>query len=361
MAKRKNGKYDIKIESVIFVPAPGTTCFDEFKEVIEMSKQSFHQHTGDVSSTTRSDDSAEIHPNTASDLHNYVTILASMYRCNEFHSFDHACHVSMSVTKLLDRLVSSDLTDHDLKRVTGGKGSHHHLDFSSYGINTDPLAQFALVFSALIHDVDHRGCSNMQLCKEDKNMASRYRSKSVAEQNSLDLAWDLLMSPQFSGLRHDLFGTQEELRRFRQFIVNAVLATDIFDKELNDLRKARWEKAFSTTADHVASSQNDDTKATIVIEHIMQASDVSHTMQHWHIYQKWNKRLFKEMYVTFQDGRMAVDPSTFWYHGELAFFDNYVIPLAEKLKECKVFGVSADEYLNYAGKWIISCETHIIG
>jgi hypothetical protein len=30
-------------------------------------------------------------------------------------------------------------------------------------------------------------------------------------------------------------------------------------------------------------------------------------------------------------------------------FDNYVIPLARKLKECNVFGVSSDEYLNYAG------------
>ena len=30
------------------------------------------------------------------------------------------------------------------------------------------------------------------------------------------------------------------------------------------------------------------------------------------------------------------------------FFDYYIIPLAKKLKECGVFGVSSDEYLNYA-------------
>ena len=45
---------------------------------------------------------------------------------------------------------------------------------------------------------------------------------------------------------------------------------------------------------------------------------------------------------------MGSDPSTFWYNGELGFFDNYIIPLAKKLKECGVFGVSSDEYLNYA-------------
>jgi len=45
---------------------------------------------------------------------------------------------------------------------------------------------------------------------------------------------------------------------------------------------------------------------------------------------------------------MAKDPSEFWYKGEIGFFDNYVIPLAKKLKECEIFGVSSDEYLNYA-------------
>jgi len=34
--------------------------------------------------------------------------------------------------------------------------------------------------------------------------------------------------------------------------------------------------------------------------------------------------------------------------GELWFFDNYVIPLAHKLKDCGVFGVSSAEYLQYA-------------
>jgi hypothetical protein len=85
-----------------------------------------------------------------------------------------------------------------------------------------------------------------------------------------------------------------------------------------------------------------------VIEHVIQASDVAHTMQHWHIYQRWNQRLFDETYTAYKNGRCEKDPSEGWYKGELWFFDNYVIPLAKKLKECGVFGVSSDEYLNYA-------------
>ena len=54
------------------------------------------------------------------------------------------------------------------------------------------------------------------------------------------------------------------------------------------------------------------------------------------------------MYMAYKAGRMGADPSAFWYKGEIGFFDNYVIPLAKKLKECQVFGVSSDECLNYA-------------
>ena len=89
-------------------------------------------------------------------------------------------------------------------------------------------------------------------------------------------------------------------------------------------------------------------KATIVIEHLIQASDISHTMQHWHIYRKWNERLFCELNEAFKAGRMSKNPAEFWYKGELAFFDNYIIPLTSKLKECNVFGVSSAEYLSYA-------------
>ena len=54
------------------------------------------------------------------------------------------------------------------------------------------------------------------------------------------------------------------------------------------------------------------------------------------------------MYRAFLDGRADKDPCEGWYKGELGFFDFYIIPLAKKLKDCGVFGVSSDEYLTYA-------------
>lgn len=125
------------------------------------------------------------------------------------------------------------------------------------------------------------------------------------------------------------------------------MATDIMDKDLKALRNNRWNKAFHQGGVH-ADQNNTNRKATIVIEHLIQASDVAHTMQHWHVYRLWNENLFAELLKAFEEGRSGKNPAEFWYEGEIGFFDFYIIPLARKLKECGVFGVSSDEYLNYA-------------
>eukprot|EP00980_Cylindrotheca_fusiformis_P022687 scaffold9574_cov91-Cylindrotheca_fusiformis.AAC.1 len=83
----------------------------------------------------------------------------------------------------------------------------------------------------------------------------------------------MLMGKEYEALRACIYHTEDDLRRFRQLVVNTVMATDIVDKELQALRKARWETAFAETAGKDASLSSDDCKATIVIEHLIQASD----------------------------------------------------------------------------------------
>ena len=68
------------------------------------------------------------------------------------------------------------------------------------------------------------------------------------------------------------------------------------------------------------------------------------------VYRKWNENLFEENYRAFKEGRAEKDPSEFWAKGEIGFFDFYIIPLARKLKDCGVFGVSSGEFLDYAMK-----------
>ncbi|CAB9515789.1 Receptor-type guanylate cyclase gcy [Seminavis robusta] len=288
----------------------------------------------------------EIPSQVVKELHLLVSEIARLYNDNPFHNFDHASHVVMSVIKLTSRIVAT--SDND--QVESAAKLHDH----TYGITSDPLTQFACAFSALIHDADHVGVSNAQLVKEGTDLAVRYEGRSVAEQNSLDLSWELLMERRFETFRSFLFSDSAELTRFRQLVVNSVMSTDIVDKDMKTLRNGRWDKAFKKgdNVDFEDESKTDEVnrKATIVIEHIIQASDISHTMQHWHVYRKWNQNLFEELYVAYLNGRMDKDPATFWYKGEFGFFDFYIIPLTKKLKECGVFGVSSGEFLNYATK-----------
>lgn len=56
----------------------------------------------------------------------------------------------------------------------------------------------------------------------------------------------------------------------------------------------------------------------------MQASDVSHCMQHWGVYQKYNRRLFEERLQAYINNESQDDPRLSWYEGEISFFDNYI-------------------------------------
>lgn len=151
-------------------------------------------------------------------------------------------------------------------------------------------------------------------------MAAKYENHAVAEQNSLEISWNLLMDPKFGDLRSVIFHNDEtEMNRFRQLLVNCLMATDIFDKHLKGIREQRWDRAFHQEGFDDTESDKKNRKATIVIEHIIQASDVSHCMQHWHVYKKWNEKLFCEMFVAYKQGRSNDDPTKGWYKGELWF------------------------------------------
>jgi class 3 adenylate cyclase len=325
---------------------PGTTIIDEVKETITLPR-----FDAEAARHESRPEDIVLGQEVESELHDYVTTIAMMYRENPFHNFEHASHVTMSVVKLLSRIVApSDINvnTNDNKNGTGASTFASTLHDHTYGITSDPLTQFACIFSALIHDVDHVGVPNTQLIKENASIAALYKGKSVAEQNSVDIAWSLLMDERFENLQRTIYESDAEFKRFRELVVNSVMATDIMDKDLKALRNGRWEKAFNEAQGDNNLEEAVNRKATIVIEHLIQASDVSHTMQHWHIYRKWNVRLFEELYKAYLEGRAEIDPSEFWYKGEIGFFDFYIIPLAKKLKDCGVFGVSSYEYLDYA-------------
>jgi len=116
------------------------SVLSEVKEIISLPEYDGNEHKNEPDP-----DTIDLDDVVKKELGDYVASIASMYRFNPFHSFEHASHVTMSVVKLLSRIVAP--TD----EVNGDNMAslmHDH----TYGITSDPLTQFACVLSALIHD-----------------------------------------------------------------------------------------------------------------------------------------------------------------------------------------------------------------
>jgi hypothetical protein len=171
-------------------------------------------------------------------LQKYVTKILSGYRRVPYHSFEHAYQVIISSNKLMDLILQSQSTD-------SLKTSSTKLRFDE-----DPLMHLALLFAALIHDVDHQGVPNQQLVIENDPLALQYNDRSVAEQQSLSIAFTELLKEKYDELRNIMFPftfSGDGYRRFRGAVANLVLATDITSPEQGEIVKKKWAAAFSGT------------------------------------------------------------------------------------------------------------------
>ena len=292
---------------------------------------------------------------------------------------------------------------------------------STFGIATDPIIKFCLIYAALIHDVDHQGIPNRQLSRENHPLALLYNDKSIAEQNSLKVAFSTLMDPRFAELRHTLCPTSEDQFEFRRIVIDLVMCTDIASPERMQITKSKWAEAFGTKAvrpsdngmravSHTPASSSSEAIATVtasrprlvslrrnsvgtnptrqynrrakdggklgikralhlkgstiefystsgdtddpeavevrlrsssVLELMMNAADVAHTMQSFENFLKWNKRLYEELHEAYESGRCADgeedDPSKDWFGNQLGFYEIYILPLARRLRKCGAF------------------------
>lgn len=358
VAKRKAyGQETWDVEPVL-EQEEGKIVLDEVTEVIDLPMFKYYRSSPNPDSVVLPE-AAEMQ------LRDYVAAVSNAYHDNQYHCLQHASKVTTALTKLLSRIVATSLDELDAElgeeygeeddsledvQVTDNMAAmlHHH----TFGIASDPLTQFGLVFAALIHAVDHQGFTNKDELEAHPGLSVPYRNRSMVEQRSINKAWKKLMEPEFKELRRCIYKDEVELKRFRQVVVNAVLATDIDDTELQTLRMTRWEKTFSSGVRMTGRDTLTDVnrKATIVIEQLMQAAHIIHTMQPWIVYEKWSRRHYLEMHVAFKGEDSAIDPSTSWLKSELEFFDNYAIPLSVQLKDCDAFVVNQDEFLNYVLK-----------
>ena len=289
-------------------------------------------------------------PEVEPQLQEFCTVIASLYGNHAFHNFEHASHVLMSILRLFSRIM----------KPKGGVEETMEIKCArSYGLACDPLVFFSCLLAALVHDVDHPGVSNETYREENPTIGEFYGEKSVAEQNSIDLAWKLLMDERFGKLRRAIFRNEKEKMRFRMIFVNACMATDLMDTDRLEHNLERWTSVFGNReagGDGIPENTCAETcernlRATLVMEDLIRASNISHTLQHFQVFRKWNCRLFRESMLAYVSGRTNRNPAEYWYQQELDFFDGTVIPLARRLQSSGVFGRNSgvsNEYLDFA-------------
>lgn len=287
------------------------------------------------------------------ELFNYVSEICSKYRGVSYHNFEHASHV-LSSSDVLIRLLKEASSEDPKANI-----------FDSY-IYTCPMAHLALVFGALIHDADHQGVGNNQLLAENGDLSQKYNGESIAENNSIDIALNVLKESRFSSLRLCMFGSSDETltkteqaQLFERLLRDMILATDINSKDCRDRTLTKWKSAIETKTHDPpllqSVSQKTYLQVSSILEQLILASDVAHLMQSWPVFLKWGKKLYHEIWDARQAERGPEVPSN-WYQVQIDFFDFYILDLAKRLDQCGVFGrfgkIFFDNAVENRERWI---------
>ena len=200
-------------------------------------------------------------------LHDYVHWVAALYSQHPraYHNLEHTAHVIMSVIKCLHRMIPST----DVPDLAPGE---------LRSLLWDPVTPCAAVLAALVRDVE----------------VAAFREA------SLETAWAVLIQSDFSVLRGALLGTDDDtVGRFQYLWARLVLADG-------------------------SAPQG---SALRLLEYVMQVSETSHRMQHWHTYQKWTERRWQECVAS--GGCSGAS----FYQEELQYMEEQVLPLIEQLHQ----------------------------
>jgi hypothetical protein len=187
---RKSTTIDAVLKTKQEIQCKDGMTFDKMQEIITLPKLDARTNRKHLDPNAVQ----QIPPIVVAQLHKYIEAIAYTYRDNPFHTFEHASHVTISVSKLLSRIVAPNIELEGDDDDAAANLVHDH----TYGITSNPLTQFAVVLSALIHDADHVGLLKFLLINKNKSIVAAYKNKSIAEQKSVNLACSMLMEPRFS-------------------------------------------------------------------------------------------------------------------------------------------------------------------
>ena len=193
------------------------------------------------------------------ELVDLLTVVRESYKHNPYHNFTHAVDVTQFAYHLLlvDRISQM---------------------FS-------PMEKFALMFSAIMHDVGHPGVNNNYLINIKDELALIYNDVSVLENHHASQAFYLL-------LKHNICSnlSKDEFKEFRRLVISTILCTDM-SHHFEILTK------FQTRLQTGTLSKESKEDRLQLMGVILKCSDVSNALRPFDVSEKWSNVLLEEFFL----------------------------------------------------------------
>ena len=192
-------------------------------------------------------------------LDNMITSVMEKYRDVPFHNFKHGISVTQTTFYLI--------TCTELRTCL------------------DSIQAFALIISALCHDIDHPGHTNGFEVNSNSDLALLYNDTSVLENHHCATAGLILRKEEnniLSGLE------MPEFREFRSYMCNSILATDM-SSHFSLLGRFR-------DAIHMEGGWNPEQSADklLLVSIVLHAADLSNPCKPWEACERWSNLVSEE-------------------------------------------------------------------
>lgn len=276
-------------------------------------------------------------------LSHVIDKIQQKYNMNHYHNFEHCTHVFVNSAFFLCNI----------------------------GPIMTPVECIALLYAALIHDVDHLGVPNITLVKRKHPYAIRFHDQSVAEMHSLNLGFDALTSHRAIGgstatytasstakvathtysdhlhsktidLNGDDIGeydllsdfSENEQQLFRHYVIELVLCTDIADVYK---KRVTYLKVADAT-DHSTNSLkvNEQAGRLALLTLLLRAADVGSSMQSTLTSHIWVHNYFFELKSASKFGDGPEFNKEIFFSNQINYMQGHSIFIIEALAKCRV-------------------------
>ena len=149
------------------------------------------------------------------------------------------------------------------------------------------LDVFAVVVSAITHDIGHPGVNNAFLVSSSDPLSIKYNDQSVLENMHCGITFEILENEDMN-----IIGSLDidQMRQFRQTAIAIILATDL-QKHFDKL--AEFRKILNSDEGFVISN---DKHKLIALEICLKCADIGHSAKKLGIHKVWTMQITKEFF-----------------------------------------------------------------